>query len=437
MTQFDFLEAILLRVLLTIPPVSMLNPALHAIAIALPLLLLGLSLIALCYYSFAVYATQQFFAQPSPVDPAFHPPISILKPICGLDSGAYENLSSFCQQDYPDYQIIFGVQSPDDSSLVVVQQLIRDFPKLDIRYVISQRAIGANLKVTNLAYAATEASHDILLLADSDIRVGRDYLKRVVQPLKDSKVGVVTCMYRSQSRGWISAFEALATTTEFLPSVLVARKLEGVAFALGATIAIRKSVLDKIGGFAAIANYLEDDFLLGHLPAQAGYEVVISNYVVQHTIITESLPALISHQTRWARSNRFARPAGYAGLIFTYGTLSSLLFFLTTGASSLGWTVLLSVWSVRLLMAWVIAVKYLHDSVARRYLWLVPLRDLVSFVLWGYSFLGNTVEWRGRRFRLAKGGWLTELNPAGGSIPSVTLASLEEESAKKVGTGYL
>jgi ceramide glucosyltransferase len=370
-----------------------------------------LSLSAIGYYCYAMYAAIEFFAHPTSVKADFHPPVSILKPICGLDSDAYENLASFCRQDYPEYQIVFGVQDPRDPSVEVVKQIIHDFPTIDIQLIISDRVIGTNLKVSNLANAVAEAKHEILLLADSDIQVQPDYLQQVVQPLCDAAVGVVTCMYRSQAQGWVSAFEAIGISTEFLPSVLVARKLEGMAFAMGATIVIRKSVLEAIGGFSAVASYLGDDFKLGNLPAQAGYQVVLSDYVVDHVLATESVSAFIHHQTRWTRGNRSARPLGYAGLIFTHGTATSLIFLLATGGSFLSWSVLSVTWSLRLLMAWVVGVKQLKDPAAKKLLWSVPLRDLVSFALWCYSFIGNTIEWRGRRLRLMRGGKLVTLAP--------------------------
>ncbi|UBF24196.1 bacteriohopanetetrol glucosamine biosynthesis glycosyltransferase HpnI [Kovacikia minuta CCNUW1] len=321
-----------------------------------------LSLSAIGYYGYAMYAAVEFFSEPTQVDADFHPPISILKPICGLDSDAYENLASFCLQDYPNYQIIFGVQDFRDPSIAVVKQIIHDFPDVDIQLVISDRVIGTNLKVSNLANAAAEAKYDILLLADSDIQVKSDYLRQIVQPLRDPAVGVVTCMYRSQARGWVSAFEAIGISTEFLPSVLVARRLEGMAFAMGATIVIRKTVLETIGGFLAVASYLGDDFKLGNLPAQAGYQVVLSDYIVDHVLATESISSFIHHQTRWTRGNRSARPLGYAGLIFTHGTATSLLFLLATGGTLTGWIAIGMTWIVRLTMAWLIGVKYLEGS---------------------------------------------------------------------------
>jgi ceramide glucosyltransferase len=365
-----------------------------------------LCLSATVYYGVAIYAATEFFSQPSSASLDFHPPVSVLKPLCGLDDGAYENLASFCQQDYPSYQIIFGVQDSQDPSIGVVKQIIRDFPEQDICLVISDRVIGVNYKVCNLANALLEAKHEILVLADSDIRVKPHYLKRIVQPLKNPNVGIVTCMYRSLTKGWLAAFEALGITTEFLPGVLVARKLEGMTFAMGASIAIRRSVLDKIGGFSAIANYLEDDYKLGNSLFQAGYQIVLSDHVVDHAMETSSLAAFIHHQTRWARGIRFARPLGHLGLIFTYGIVSSFLFLLATGGSHFGWAVLMITWISRLFLAWLVSIKYLKDSVARKSLWLVPLRDFMSFAVWCYSFFGNTVQWRNHQFKLAKGGEL-------------------------------
>jgi len=369
-------------------------------------LLLILCLAAVSFYCYAIYAARVFFYQPHRLNQDFHPPVSILKPICGLDSEAYENLASFCQQDYPDYQIIFAVLESEDPSIEVVQKIIHYFPDLDIQLVVGDRTMGTNLKVSNLANAVTEAKHDILLIADSDIRVGRDYLRRVIQPLQDSSVGVVTCPYRSLAQGWVAILEAIGTATEFHAGVLVSNQLEGIKFALGSTIVIRKEVLEAIGGFPVIADYLADDFQLGYLPAQAGYKVVLSDYVVEHVLATSTLADSIKRQIRWARCIRVSRPWGYLGLIFTHGTTASLLFLIATGGSILGWALLGVTWITRLAMAWVVGVKILKDSLAKKFFWLVPLRDLISFTFWCYSFVGNTIEWRGRRLRLTKGGKL-------------------------------
>jgi ceramide glucosyltransferase len=370
------------------------------------LVLFLLCLSAIVYYCYAIYAAGCFFSKPAKIDINFHPAISILKPICGSDSNTYNNLASFCQQDYPTYQIIFGVQDKHDPSLKIIKQLIADFPNVDIQYVINSGTTGTNRKVNNLASAAVKASYDILLLADSDVRVGQDYLRHVVQPLEQPKVGVVTCMYRSLATGWIATLEALSTTTDFHPGVLVSTQLENTAFAMGQTIVIRRSVLKKIGGFDAIADYLADDFQLGYLPAQAGYEVVLSTYVVDHVLASSTLMESLQRQIRWMLNIRVSRPWGYAGLIFTYGTVSSLLLLQTTERSTFAWAVLGITWTLRLIMAWFVGVKSLRDPVAKKWLWLVPLRDLINVALWCYGFVGNTIKWRGQQFRLTKEGEL-------------------------------
>lgn len=369
-------------------------------------LLLILSLSATCFYCYAIYAAIEFFRHSNQINPDFHPPITILKPICGLDTDAEENLASFCRQDYPVYQIIFSVREQQDPGVEVVKKIITNFPDIDISLVVSDRTIGTNLKVSNLANATVLAKHSFLLIADSDIRVGPDYLQRVIQPMQDSSVGVVTCLYRSLVQGWVATFEAIEISTKFQPGVLVARKLDGIKFALGSTIVIRKVALEAIGGFLAIADYLADDFQLGNLPTQAGYKVVLCDYVVDHVLATESIADLIERQKRWARCIRVSRPWGYLGLIFTHGIATSLLFLIVTQGATLGWAVLAITWSARLAMAWVVGVKSLNDPVAKNFLWLVPLRDFMTFVLWCYSFVGNTIEWRGRKLKLIKGGLL-------------------------------
>ena len=369
-------------------------------------LLLILCLLAIWYYCYAIYAAIEFFSQPTNLDPDFHPPVTILKPICGLDIDTYENFASFCQQDYPEYQIIFGVQDDCDPSIEVVKKIIDDFPEIDICLVISDRTIGTNLKVSNLANAEAKARYSILILADSDVRVKTDYLRRVIQPMSDPSVGVVTCLYRPLARGWVGVVEAIGISTAYHASILVARSWEGMKFALGPTIAIRSTTLAAIGGFVAIADYLADDFQLGYLPTKVGYDVVLSDYVIEHAIATDNWIDLIHRQIRWDCCTRVSRPWGYFSLILTYGTATSLLFLIATGGSIVGWTVMAITWITRLIMAWVVGVMNVKDASARKFLWLLPVSDLISFSLWCYSFVGNTIKWRGRRLKLTKDGKL-------------------------------
>jgi ceramide glucosyltransferase len=373
-------------------------------------LLLLLCLSALVYYGYAIVASAQFFGAPLQTDPEFHPSVSILKPICGIDSQTYDNLASFCQQDYPDYQIIFGIQTEQDPSLAVVQQIIHDFPTLDIQFVIGDRPLGTNRKVGNLANALPSAKHDVLLLADSDVRVQPNYMQQVVQPFRDPHVGVVTCLYRSLAQGWVTALESLSATTEFHPGVLVSDRLEGIKFAMGQTIVIRRSVLEEIGGFEGIANHLADDFQLGYRAAQAGYKVALSHQVIEHVLSPSSLLESFQRQVRWMLVIRISRPWGYAGLIFTYGTISSFLFLLASGGTQLGWTVLGVTWLVRLVMAWFIGIQHLQDPIAQRLFWLIPWRDFVNFAIWCYAFTCNTVKWRDLQFGLTKDGKMVALN---------------------------
>lgn len=381
--------------------------------------LLGcLCLSAIIYYCYAIYAAIAFLRQPHTINPEFHPPVTILKPLCGLDSDAYKNLVSFCQQDYPSFQIIFCVRDRQDPIIEVVEKVSQQFPHVDMDLVVSDRVIGANLKVSNLANALAQTKHEILLIADSDIHVNADYLQTVVQPLQDERVGVVTCMYRSLAQSWGATLEAISTATNFHPGVLVSNQLEGIKFAFGSTIVIRKSVLEEIGGFAAIADYLADDFQLGHLPAKAGYKVVLSNYVVEHVLGNSTVVNSLQRQTRWARGTKISHPWGYLGLIFTHGIVSSLLFIIITQGSTLGWSNLAIVWTMRLVMGWLVGAIVLDDVVTKKYFWLIPLWDLLHFVIWCFGLVGRTIEWRGQQLRLTKEGKLIPLEQDSGLVSS-------------------
>ncbi len=366
----------------------------------------ALCLPAIGYYGYAIYTSITFFARRITVDSNFCPLVTVLKPVCGLDIDTYENFSSFCCQDYPKYQIIFSVQDAEDPVIEIVRRIIQNFPKIDIRLVVSNHTIGSNLKVSNLANAETLAKYEILVLADSDVRVRPDYLQRIVQPLQRQNVGAVTCLYRPVTRGWVANFEALGISTDYLSTVMVANQLGNIQFALGPTIALRRVALEKFGGFAAIADYLADDYQIGYLCVQVGYKVVLSDYVIDHIISTDSLADLFRRQVRWACCIRVSRFWGYVGLIFSHGIVSSLIFLCLTGGSLLGWIGFGVTWISRLTMAWIVGAVGLKDSAVKKFLWLVPFRDLISFILWLYSFRGNQINWRGRKMLLTKDGKL-------------------------------
>lgn len=382
--------------------------ALASLRVAALALLVTVCLSAIAYYAFAAYSARAFFRRGPRIAEGPLPPVTIFKPLRGLDREAYRNFASFCRQDYPDYQVVFGADDSAEPALDVARAIIRDFPHVDVSIVVRNRSAAANPKIGNLAGMLPAAKHPVLLVSDSDIRVGPSHLRTMVQPLMaDPRVGVVTCLYRSHAAGLAGELDALSLSTEFQPSVLVARRLEGISFAMGSGICIRRSVLDEIGGFEAISDYLADDYFLGHLPSRAGYAVELSNHVVEHRLDTESLTELVHHQIRWNRGIRAARPWGYAGLFFTHGVPAAVLLPLASGGAPAGWALAGATLAARLGMAWYVAVRWLEDPVARRALWLVPLRDLLGFALWIAAYLGTTIVWRGSRFRLGERGKLS------------------------------
>lgn len=388
-------------------------------------------LVAFCFYLYAAYISLFCFKQSGPTNVDYHPPISILKPLCGLDTDAYEKLASFCQQHYPTYQIIFGVREKNDPAIAVVKQIIQDFPKIDIQLVIDDRVIGNNLKVSNLANIAPRVRHDFLLISDSDIKVGPNYLQNIIQPMQDDQIGLVTCLYRSQATNPVAAFEALSISTDFHPSVLVARQLGWMKFAMGSSILMRRSVLKTMGGFGAIADYLADDFMLGNLTAKLGFKVTLSDYVVDHTLETATLIDLVQHQTRWNRCTRASNFSGYIGLFFSHGVALSLGVLALSQGAIWGWGVFGLILTARLLMAWAVGVRCLKDSVATQLLWLVPIRDLLSFGLWVYGLIGDRIVWRDQEFRLLWGGKLERLNqPSAPAMATLIKAEVEHKSLR-------
>ena len=364
-------------------------------------------LIALCagaavYALFAIRAARAFFAEAAAEGPA--PPISILKPICGREEGALENFRSFFAQDYPEFQIVLGALDPSDAGLDAARTAAAERPERDAAIVAGGGAAGENPKVRNLANLETRARHGVLLVSDSDVRAPKDYLRRIAAVLADPEVAVVTSPYRSHGSGWGGVLQALGNATEFQPSVFVARRLEGLRFALGAGILVRRDVLASVGGFATIAAYLADDLMLGFLPARAGHRVELALPVLDHELGRVSFSAFCRRQIRWNRGIRAARPAGYAGLIATQSTVLALAVLAATGASLPGVMAAGAAFVSRMAMAWSVGVRRLGDPAARRGFLLVPVRDVVAFGLWIAGFFGRTVEWRGARYRVGAGG---------------------------------
>jgi ceramide glucosyltransferase len=371
-----------------------------------------ITLTSIIYYIMAAIAAFRFNRSRTFPSDLYQPPVTIVKPLHGVEGHTYKALDSFCRQDYPVFQIIFAVRSGNDPAVSLAQRLIRHYPDLDLSLVVDDRVWGANNKVNNMANALQSAKYPIYVLADSDIYVQPNYLTRILQPLQDDRVGLVTTMYRTRPSCWIAAFEALATSTEFFPSVLLARQLEGMAFAFGATVVIRHEVLEAFGGLPLISHYLADDFKLGDCTAKAGYRVVLSDYVVDHALTTNSFKAMVLHQLRWARGNRFSRPVGTFGLLFTYGTVSSFLLVVLSHGSPVALLLLVLTWGLRYFLGWMVGIRLLRDQPAARLLWLAPVRDLLSFLVWLSSWFGSVVVWNNRKLILSPGGRITEVASA-------------------------
>jgi ceramide glucosyltransferase len=333
------------------------------------------------------------------------PPVSILKPLKGADREMYESFRSHCLQDYPEYEIIFGVGEPDDPAINFVKQLQQEFPKNPIALVVCPEKLGANVKVSNLEQMLASAKYEYLLVNDSDIRVQSDYLRRVMAPLADERVGMVTCLYRGVAAPTLSShLESLGVSTDFIPGVLVARQIEGgLHFALGSTMAFRRSDLARVGGFHSIVDFLADDYELGRRISGLGLEIKLSDAVVETHLPAYDLRGFLAHQLRWARGVRDARIGGYVGLLTTFGLMWGILAIIFAHGAPWSWAALGVTAFLRLAVAIAVGGFVLRDRALWRNLWLLPARDLIAVGVWLASFLGHGVTWRGDRFNLKNG----------------------------------
>lgn len=367
----------------------------------------------LAYYVAATIAARRFFTRERAQKlPNYSPPASLLKPVRGVDFGSYENFATFCAQCYPEYEILFGVGDDADPAVPLIQRLIREFPQRRIGLFIGAEQIGANRKVNMLERLAREARHDVLVLTDGDIRVAPNYLREVVAPLNDKAVGAVTSFYRAIAEKNLGAeLEAVGAASDFFAGVLMANWMEGITFALGASIVTTREWVAKIGGFAAIADMLADDYELGHRIAKAGGKVVISREAVWTMYPAQTARGFWQHQVRWARTVRLCRPLSFAGLIFTHGLPWALLAAVIAPAPWIAAAYLLAYLVLRLTMAWTVGVWGVGDDVLRRKLWMVPLRDAIHFFVWLAGFASNRIHWGGEAFRMEKGQLVPTVSP--------------------------
>jgi ceramide glucosyltransferase len=329
-------------------------------------------------------------------------PISILKPLAGLDEGLEDNLRSYFRQKYPQFEVLGAVREPADPAAAVFEKVCQEFPQVPSRLIVTGEPPYPNAKVFSLDCMARQARHDLLLMGDSDTRTSPAMLETVAAEFQDERLGVVTYPYRGvPGRSIWSTLEAIGMNTEFLGGLLVARMVEGVKFAVGPCCAVRKPVLAKIGGFDRLKDYLAEDFKMGAFAAELGYGVILSSFRVEHRIGSQRFPANLRHRLRWARSTRRSRPKGYAGQIFTYPLpLAILGIALQPG----WWPLLVAAVLFRAAAAWATASWVLRDPLTPRLWWLVPLQDAASFLIWAAGFFGNTISWRGRRYYLRPDG---------------------------------
>ena len=355
------------------------------------------------YYLGVIIAARRFFNRPEQAPRDFTPPVSVLKPVQGLDLDAYENYSSFCRQNYPQYEIVFGVSSEQDPAVPEIRKLIADFPQIPIRLVVVREGHGSNDKVSKLCGLAPAARYELLIVSDGDIRVGPDYLRTVVAPFRGAQVGAVTSLYAGiPSRSLWSKLEAVNLSTDFMPSVLLARQVEGVRFALGATMAVRRKALEEIGGFEALADVAADDHYLGRQIAAHGHQVELVDGTVKTMCSVKNRGEFFDHHLHWVVMGRQARPAGYFGYGFTLGLPWTILAVLLAPTWVVACGYVAAYLILRAGVAWTVGVRGLHDPLVKRQVWLVPLWDAFAFVFWLTSHFSNRIRWRGTEFSVAR-----------------------------------
>jgi ceramide glucosyltransferase len=366
---------------------------------------------------------------PRPVSAAALPPVSLLKPLCGLEPGLESHLASFFQQNYPRFEIVFGTRNAEDPALEIVEAVRRRYPKVPVKVVFSGEPDRPNAKVCSLERMVAAASFEYLIISDSDVRVNSEYIERVVEPLLDPQVGLVTCLYRGVPTGGLwSRLEAMGMSVEMTSGVIVADTLEGMKFALGPTMATRRDVIESIGGLQTLASYCADDYVLGEKVYESGRKVVLSSHVIDHVVINRDFQHSIDHQIRWMRSTRFSRPRGHIGTGLTFAIPFGLLGLIAgvavgnpeVAAYLLAWAVV-NRWLMALIAGWGVV----RDRASLLYCWLYPVRDFMGFCFWAASFAGETIIWRQQQYRLLPGGAMLRVpNPDQSAPDPVAVDSL-------------
>lgn len=347
------------------------------------------------------------------------PPVTVLKPLYGIEPHLFENLASFFEQDYPDFEIIFGARDAEDGAIEVVEQLRARYPHVKSRIVLSGPPSWPSAKVFSLNKMLAVAANKFLVISDSDVLASPGCLRQVVTPLLDPKVGFVTCMYKGiPTSGLWSLLEGLGMSVEMSSGVIVADMVEGMRFALGPVMTTRTDVLEAIGGITKAADYYSDDFVLGNLTWAAGYKVVLSQEVVGHVLTPVTLSQSFAHQLRWMQSTRYSRPSGHVGTGLTYAVpfgILALLGALLTGHYQLGLGLFAASFLNRLIQSLVVGWQTIGDSRAMRFCWVYPLRDLLGFVVWAASFVKSEFSWGDEKYHFERGGRIVPETRSAGS----------------------
>ncbi len=361
-----------------------------------------------------LFSVLRLISRPRPSPTNFTPRVTLLKPVCGLEPRLDENLESFFTQNYPAYEIIFGARNNDDPALRIVERLRDKYPMVPIKLAFSGEPQHPNAKVCSLVEMIKLASSNYYVISDSDVHVEPNYIREIIAPFADPKVGCVTCLYRGVPTGGLwSRLEALGMSVEMTSGVVCANQLEGMKFALGPTMIARREALEQIGGIGTLVDYCSDDYLLGNWIEEKGWDVVLSHHVIDHVVLNRNFRNSILHQVRWMKSTRFSRPKGHFGTMLTFampfgivGGVAALLLGKPIFAAELfGWALL-----NRMMLSIATGWAVVHDTRSLKHCWLYPLRDLMGFFFWAASYANSEVLWRGERYRLIMGGKMVRIS---------------------------
>jgi ceramide glucosyltransferase len=364
----------------------------------------------LCSTGFLVltlYSVLRFRSRPQqPL--GFAPFVTLFKPVHGLEPQLERNLESFFTQDYPQFELIFGARHSHDKALAIVAELQKKYPNVPVKIALSGEPDRPNAKVCSMLRMVPLASTDYWIISDSDVEVTPSYIRQVIAPFVDPQLGMTTCLYRGVPTGGLwSRLEALGMSVEMTAGVVCADTLEGMKFALGPTMAGRRDAIERAGGMAPLLDYCADDYILGNAVSKLGYRVLISDYVVDHIVVSRRFRDSIAHQVRWMKSTRFSRPKGHFGTLLTFAMpfgILSLIGGLLMHNTVAGLAVFAAAYLNRVILSVATGWGVVHDRRSLSYCWLYPLRDLMGFFFWLGSYSGTTVVWRGELYRLSYGG---------------------------------